>query len=178
MNRLAAVGVNTAADTSTVFEQSFKQLYYTPAAQLRQVVQQPHLAFEVILNGEHVVGEAGPYRAFFADVCSELLTGVSNAPSSPGGDQQQEKAVVKRPSGIVPFFVPVPNAQMQHGENRDRWMIRYACRNQSHLLHFEVGAVACEPAQCGLSFPPHTHTHTHAWPLLCVRASQRACRVL
>ena len=32
----------------------------------------PHLAFEVKFQKENVVGEGGPYREFFDEVCREL----------------------------------------------------------------------------------------------------------
>lgn len=32
----------------------------------------PHIAFEIVFKNEHVVGEGGPYRQFFADVSKEL----------------------------------------------------------------------------------------------------------
>jgi other hect domain ubiquitin protein ligase E3 len=33
---------------------------------------EPHIAFEIVFKGEHVVGEGGPYRQFFADISKEL----------------------------------------------------------------------------------------------------------
>jgi hypothetical protein len=33
---------------------------------------EPHIAFEIVFKNEHVVGEGGPYRQFFADVSKEL----------------------------------------------------------------------------------------------------------
>ena len=33
---------------------------------------EPHIAFEIVFENEHVVGEGGPYRQFFADVSKEL----------------------------------------------------------------------------------------------------------
>ena len=33
---------------------------------------EPFIAFEVIFKGEHVMGEGGPYRQFFADISKEL----------------------------------------------------------------------------------------------------------
>ena len=129
VNRLLGAGTSATAAES-VFEQACKQLFDMPAYRLRQASASPHLAFDVALHGEHVVGEAGPYRAFFADVCAEVLTGrrLSGAVTP--------ESVAS--SALIPLFVTVPNAQMSHGENRDRWLIRYSCNTQEHLKHFEV----------------------------------------
>ena len=33
---------------------------------------EPHIAFEIVFKNEHVVGDGGPYRQFFADISKEL----------------------------------------------------------------------------------------------------------
>ena len=54
-----------------MFMQAFEQIKDMDLAQLRPKKPsgaEPHLSFHVIFRGEHVVGEAGPYRQFFADI--------------------------------------------------------------------------------------------------------------
>mmetsp|Transcript_6325 Transcript_6325/g.804 ORF Transcript_6325/g.804 Transcript_6325/m.804 type:complete len:139 (+) Transcript_6325:9555-9971(+) len=56
---------------------AFEQLKNISPALLRVPKPQgsePFIAFEVVFKGENVVGEAGPYRQFFADLSNELLS--------------------------------------------------------------------------------------------------------
>lgn len=85
----------------SVFEAVRAALRDTPAGQLRPrrpLGADPFLAFEVVLRGEHVVGEAGPYRQVFSDIAAEL----------PG-------------LGLV---LPCPNAQARRGDHQDRAVLR------------------------------------------------------
>jgi len=57
------------------FFQAYEQVKEMDLALLRPRKPQgtaPHLSFMVVFRGEHVVGEGGPYRQFFADISSEL----------------------------------------------------------------------------------------------------------
>lgn len=61
---------------------------------------EPFIAFEVVFEGEHVVGEAGPYRQIFSDFGHEL----------------QDLS--------CPMLIPCPNSASSSGENRDKWVLR------------------------------------------------------
>lgn len=61
--------------TDFMFIQAYEQIKEMDLAQLRPkkpMGADPHLSFSIVFRGEHVVGEGGPYRQFFADVASEL----------------------------------------------------------------------------------------------------------
>jgi len=90
----------------SIFEQALRQL---PAEvwSLRQRAARPHMALDVRIQREHVVGAAGPYRAFFSDVARELQEASAEASHSTLG-----------------LLVPTPNQQMQFGEGRDRFQPR------------------------------------------------------
>ena len=60
----------------------------------------PHLAFEVKFQKEHVVGEGGPYREFFDEICRELQS----------------------PDGLLSLLVPCPNQLLSFGENREKFI--------------------------------------------------------
>eukprot|EP00347_Sterkiella_histriomuscorum_P020695 403336831 len=58
-----------------MFIQAYEQIKDMDLAQLRPKKPsgaEPHLSFHIIFRGEHVVGEGGPYRQFFADISQEL----------------------------------------------------------------------------------------------------------
>jgi hypothetical protein len=58
-----------------MFMQAYEQIKELDLALLRPKKPQgaePHLSFHVVFRGEHVVGEGGPYRQFFADISQEL----------------------------------------------------------------------------------------------------------
>eukprot|EP00478_Filoreta_tenera_P000066 GABV01000066.1.p1 GENE.GABV01000066.1~~GABV01000066.1.p1 ORF type:complete len:531 (+),score=242.17 GABV01000066.1:681-2273(+) len=60
---------------NSIFGQAFRRLIHIAPALLRPGRPSgghPHIGFEIKLRGEHAVGEAGPYRQFFTDVCREL----------------------------------------------------------------------------------------------------------
>lgn len=56
---------------STAYEQ-IKDLDLATLRPKKPAGAEPHIAFEIIFKGEFVVGEAGPYRQFFADISKEL----------------------------------------------------------------------------------------------------------
>jgi hypothetical protein len=89
--------------SDTCFGKAFNQLSDIRPSLLRPkrpVGAEPFTAFEVIVKGEHVVGEAGPYRQFFTDISSELLD----------------------PS--CPLFMSCPNKTSGLGESRDKFIIK------------------------------------------------------
>ncbi len=64
----------------------------------------PHVAFTIQFHGEAALGQAGPYRAFFADICRELQT-------HRGGEDEYPLAL----------FVPTPNSRNGVGEGREKY---------------------------------------------------------
>lgn len=58
-----------------MFNVAHDQIKDLDVAQLRPLKPlgaEPHIAFDIVFRGEHVVGEGGPYRQFFADISKEL----------------------------------------------------------------------------------------------------------
>ncbi len=101
----------------SILQQAQRQLATISPLRFRQAPHQPHVAFEVLFADEHVVGSAGPYRAFFADVCAEAV-GSTNAANS-----TSSKATSANRSPL-PLFTLCPNGVMSHGENRDKYILR------------------------------------------------------
>lgn len=91
-------------DAAGALTQSAKAINRQQGWQYHQLRTSPHLAFEVLLHGERVAGEGGPYREFFDDVCHELTSSTLLSPSS----NQQAKwgeaqnAFIPRPSDPTP----------------------------------------------------------------------------
>jgi hypothetical protein len=99
--------------SDTSFGKAFKQLRDVKSSSLkpkRPVGAEPFLAFEVIVKGEHVVGEAGPYRQFFTDISSEVLD----------------------PS--CPLFMSCPNKISGLGESRDKFIIRPTSSSSTAMI--------------------------------------------
>jgi len=80
----------------------------------------PHTAFEVRLEGESVLGLAGPYRIFFDGICAEL---------------QAQHMHMKR--GLVPLFTPTPNHAHELGEYRRCFMPHPSAVDVQHIELFE-----------------------------------------
>lgn len=58
------------------FIRAFEQLKDVPSSNLRPpkpAGTDPFVGFEVVFRGENVVGFAGPFRQFYADISKELL---------------------------------------------------------------------------------------------------------
>lgn len=69
---------------------------------------EPHIAFEIIFKNEHVVGEGGPYRQFFADVSKELQPSRLER-----GTQQQ----------LLDLLAPCANQRESEKVGKDRFVI-------------------------------------------------------
>mmetsp|Transcript_8144 Transcript_8144/g.8008 ORF Transcript_8144/g.8008 Transcript_8144/m.8008 type:complete len:924 (-) Transcript_8144:32-2803(-) len=98
------------------FYKSLDQLKDINAALLRPPKPQgsdPFIAFEVVLKGELVVGEAGPYRQFFADVSKEIQNPLSE------------------------LLCPSPNNKEHFGEGTDKYVIRPSSNSATHLQMYE-----------------------------------------
>ena len=112
---------------NSVLEQAQRQLVAISAERFRQPANQPHVAFEVVFADEHVVGTAGPYRAFFADVCADIVSHSASALPTitpTAGLEGANEAPQSVTSSLLPLFVPCPNAAMQHGDNRDKFLLK------------------------------------------------------
>ena len=66
----------------------------------------------VEFKGENVEGQGGPYRQFFSDVSRELRD-------------------------TLPLLIPCPNAQIQNGDNRDKFIISHSANSPQELKMFE-----------------------------------------
>jgi other hect domain ubiquitin protein ligase E3 len=102
--------------TEMVFNQAYEQLKDYDLALLRPhkpVGAEPHLSFQIVLRGEHVVGEGGPYRQFFADISKEL---------QPLGSSADIKNI-----GLL---VKTPNNSDGATLGKDKWTLA-PCRNSS-----------------------------------------------
>ena len=68
-------------EKNSSFLQGFKQICKISPINLRPQKPKgsdPFISFEIIFKGEHVMGEGGPYRQFFADIAQELQQKDSN----------------------------------------------------------------------------------------------------
>ena len=104
-----------------IFLQSYNQLKNIPTTNLRPVKPkgaEPFICFEVILKNEHVMGLAGPYRQFFADVSAEL--------------QSRDKS--KR---TLELLVESPNRIAQSSDHKDKFCIRPGANSAFYLQLFE-----------------------------------------
>jgi hypothetical protein len=93
----------------------------------------PVVPFDVHLKGETVVGQDGPFRAFFADVCREVL-GVSvsdTQPSSAEGEQKTPTSAGGAEAGAL--FVRCPNGVHGTGLNREMYVLRPSRQTEEHL---------------------------------------------
>ena len=91
----------------TVVGQAFEQLRGVDSVRLRPIPPRggaPHVALNCTFVGEKVLGQAGPYRGFFADVGAELQEPRSLTDSFP-----------------LQLFAPTPNNLNAVGENRDKF---------------------------------------------------------
>ena len=88
----------------STFSKTFSQLRGVDPFALRPLRPhgaEPFMAFEVVIKGEHVVGEGGPYRQFFTDVGRELQDPIFNCP----------------------LLTPCPNRESKTGDNRDKFLV-------------------------------------------------------
>jgi len=107
----------------TIFGQTFRQLKDVCASRLRPAQPRgtsPHVALNVVFVGEQVLGQAGPYRAFFSDICREL-----QEPKSPEDPYP------------LNLFIPTPNNLHRLGEDRDRYMPHPSNVSVQHLELYE-----------------------------------------
>mmetsp|Transcript_21568 Transcript_21568/g.30480 ORF Transcript_21568/g.30480 Transcript_21568/m.30480 type:complete len:524 (+) Transcript_21568:135-1706(+) len=103
----------------TVLGQAFHQLRGVEPAKMRPAPPKgaaPHVALNITFAGEKVLGQAGPYRAFFHDLGRELQENTGQADCYP-----------------LDLFVPTPNHVHQTGEGRDKCMPRPSACTPAHL---------------------------------------------
>jgi hypothetical protein len=83
---------------------------------------EPHIAFEIVFRNEHVVGEGGPYRQFFADISKELQ------PSRLERGTQQK---------LLDLLAPCANQRESEKVGKDKFVIQSSSNGQKHLSQFE-----------------------------------------
>ena len=108
-----------------IFTKAFEQLRDVSATLFRPVKpsgSDPFLAFEVIFKGELAMGEAGPYRQFFADISQEL---------------QPNNVSLASQYKNLNLLVPSPNNYAKLGEGRDNFVINPSAKSSYHLQLFE-----------------------------------------
>lgn len=118
-------GVSIKNKDDFIFTKSFDQLKEMPTTLLRPIKPQgaePHISFEVIFKGENVMGEAGPYRQYFADISSELQASSIKPASS---------------TKNLHLLCPSPNNDAKLGRGRDKFVVNPSANSSYHLQLFE-----------------------------------------
>lgn len=117
---------STSEDRSLVFMQAFKQLSEISSGLLRPLKPKgtdSFICFTVVFKGEHVMGEAGPYRQFFSDISGELQP--SQLQDSPMEERRLE------------LLIPSPNRTHQLGDARDKFVINPVLKSSHYLSLYE-----------------------------------------
>jgi len=108
-----------------IFTKAYEQLKEVSTTLFRPVKpsgSDPFLAFEIIFKGELAMGEAGPYRQFFADISQEL---------------QPNNVSLATQYKNLNLLVPSPNNYAKLGEGRDNFVINPSAKSTYHLQLFE-----------------------------------------
>jgi hypothetical protein len=116
-------GVTSKFKEDFIFTKAFdqiKDISKTLLRPLKPAGTDPFIAFEVIFRGEHVMGEAGPYRQFFADISMELQPSAINSSNK-----------------NLNLLIPSPNNASKLGEGRDKYVINPAAKNSYQIQIFE-----------------------------------------
>eukprot|EP01083_Nonionella_stella_P141962 438335_1 len=143
----------------TVFGQAYQQLRDVNPSLFRVPAPKgsgPHVGFSASFVGEQVLGQAGPYRAFFSDICREV----------------QSTSDPDKPSSL-PLLVPTPNHQHSLGESRELFMPNPRCRSIQHRQLFEflgrlIGIAMRTRVILSLDLP------SIVWKMICGETSSRA----
>ena len=85
------------------------------------------VSFDVKFRGEHVAGEGGPYRQFFADISAELQ------PSSSQSVGAVEDGSEKKSSALS-LLIPTPNNKSKQQDSKDKFIVN---PRESNLELFE-----------------------------------------
>ena len=120
-----AGGSSAHKHVASILEQAHAQMFSAAPYKLRQPPAQPHLAFEVAFARENVIGEGGPYRAFFSDVVFELTHRADARAPLPA-------------SAALPLLTPVPNSLMGHGDQQDAYLLRAGSLSGKQLELLEL----------------------------------------
>jgi len=108
-----------------IFTRAYEQLKDVSATLFRPIKptgSDPFLAFEVVFKGELVMGEAGPYRQFFADISQELQ------PNNVSLTSQHKN---------LNLLCPSPNNYAKLGEGRDKFVINPSANSSYQLQLYE-----------------------------------------
>jgi hypothetical protein len=111
-------------DHSSLLLNSYQQMSQIDITQLRPKRPQgaePHLSFTVVFRGEHVVGEGGPYRQFFADLSAEI----------------QPKNYTPNDADDMPILVPTPNNLGDVIDYKEFFTINPSCTSTQDLAIYE-----------------------------------------
>jgi hypothetical protein len=141
-------GLQLNFTTDSHFAAAFRQLRLLEPSTLRPrrpPGTEPHMCFEVIFRGEHVVGAGGPYRQFFTDIGKELQDPISNCP----------------------LLVPSANNRSNVGNNRDGFVLNPSATSALHLEMFEfLGVLFGCAIRTGVKFPLNFTSFT--WKLMVI----------
>lgn len=141
ISRLPANYSSTAncMSDNTMFEQLYCALNNVPNNQLCPPrpagAADPMICFEVVLKGENVVGEGGPYRQIFDAVAMELKNGVCS------------------------LFLPTANKLLALGSHRDKLIPSPGMRSAKAISEYEfigklMGCCIRSGVRLSLDFPP------------------------
>jgi len=83
---------------------------------------EPHIAFEIVFKNEHVVGEGGPYRQFFADVSKEL---------------QPTALEIVASKNLIDLLKPCANQREKEKFGKDKFVINSQANGQRQLSQYE-----------------------------------------
>jgi other hect domain ubiquitin protein ligase E3 len=141
----------TVSLEETIFFRAKQQVDKIDLSQLRTQKPQgsaPFLAFQAIFKGEHVVGEGGPYRQFFADISDELQPHISREAYT---DQSFDDMPLK-------LLIPTSNTATRVGNQREKYIFNPSLVKTSELSLFRFlgimfGACFRTGARFGLDLP-------------------------
>ncbi|TNV73916.1 hypothetical protein FGO68_gene5095 [Halteria grandinella] len=113
-----------------MFVQAYEQIKdIVDLAQFRPKKPQgaePHLSFHIVFRGEHVVGEGGPYRQFFADISQELQPSVVQ-----GGNGAQAS------QRLLGLLCPSPNNRSGSNIGKGKFILSPSRTSSQDLSLFE-----------------------------------------
>ena len=118
-------------DKNLVFLQAHKQLAETSATLLRPVKpkgSEPFISFEIIFKGEHVMGEAGPYRQFFSDISGEL---------QPSALHEHERDFFLDVNRKFNLLIPSPNRANELGDFKEKFVVNPSNKSSYYLQLYE-----------------------------------------
>jgi len=83
---------------------------------------EPHISFDIVFKNEHVVGEGGPYRQFFADVSKEL---------------QPTSLEILTNKYLINLLKPCANQRGREKFGKDKFVLNSQANGQRQLSQYE-----------------------------------------